>query len=203
MPWSPHNVSWACAVAIRAKAAGDVLEAGVFRGASFRHLLRSRPSTAHAWGVDSFRGMGKPGKHDHAPNGASPYPEGKFDVGGAALLREELRGAGYKGFTLVEGYVPEVLGRLGQIRRLAVAYLDLDHYRPTLFAARWIWDRLSPGGVILFDDFLSTQRDRLATRAAVEFMRSRPSRINVLWPPGNPPHQVAVQKRMERHARRP
>lgn len=37
--------------------------------------------------------------------------------------------------------------------RISMLYIDVDLDRPTYFALKYFWDRILPGGVILFDEF--------------------------------------------------
>lgn len=37
--------------------------------------------------------------------------------------------------------------------RISMLYIDVDLDRPTYFALKYLWDRILPGGVILFDEF--------------------------------------------------
>lgn len=37
--------------------------------------------------------------------------------------------------------------------RISMLYIDVDLDRPTYFALKFLWDRILPGGVILFDEF--------------------------------------------------
>jgi len=37
--------------------------------------------------------------------------------------------------------------------RISLLYIDVDIDRPTYFAMKYLWDRILPGGVIIFDEF--------------------------------------------------
>lgn len=37
--------------------------------------------------------------------------------------------------------------------RISMLYIDVDLDRPTYFALKFLWDRILPGGVVLFDEF--------------------------------------------------
>jgi hypothetical protein len=37
--------------------------------------------------------------------------------------------------------------------RISMIYIDVDLERPTYFALKYLWDRLLPGGIVLFDEF--------------------------------------------------
>jgi predicted O-methyltransferase YrrM len=53
---------------------------------------------------------------------------------------------------LVQGSVPEVLAQT-DIKLVAFVHIDMNCALPERAAFDFFWDRLSPGGVILFDDY--------------------------------------------------
>jgi len=48
----------------------------------------------------------------------------------------------------IPGYVEENPGF-----RISMLYIDVDLERPTYFALKHLWDRILPGGVVIFDEF--------------------------------------------------
>lgn len=56
-----------------------------------------------------------------------------------------------------------------KIAEICFAHIDLDHYQPTAETAQWCFERLVPGGVIVFDDYFPG-RTILATPAIEEFL---------------------------------
>lgn len=52
----------------------------------------------------------------------------------------------------VETSIPEFLEKNPGFR-ISLLYIDVDLDRPTYFSLKYLWDRILPGGVILFDEF--------------------------------------------------
>lgn len=68
----------------------------------------------------------------------------------------------------VGSFVPEIFHSV-KIAEICFAHIDLDHYQPTAETAQWCFERLVPGGVIVFDDYFPG-RTILATPAIEEFL---------------------------------
>jgi hypothetical protein len=62
---------------------------------------------------------------------------------------------------IVQGVVPEVLPSTG-IGRVAFLHLDMNCAYPERAALEYFWERLSPGGVVLFDDYAYFGNETLA-----------------------------------------
>lgn len=61
-----------------------------------------------------------------------------------------------KKYILIKGDVEETLPEFINKNpgfRAALIYIDVDIERPTYCALKYLWDRLLPGGIILFDEF--------------------------------------------------
>jgi O-methyltransferase len=127
---------------------GDVVECGVFRGGTA--LLEAKIVQKYDTGnrslhlFDSFEGMGTttPGidrfqAGDFSRNSAgevaqllSPYPFVQFHVGFMPITFEGLR-----------------------LERVAWAHIDVDIYQSVHDCIRFLYPRLVPGGVMVFDDY--------------------------------------------------
>jgi predicted O-methyltransferase YrrM len=53
---------------------------------------------------------------------------------------------------IIEGAVPETLAQVNA-RRIAYLHLDMNNPKPETAALRYFWDKLTPGAVILLDDY--------------------------------------------------
>ena len=145
---------------------GDFAEIGVLAGETFIPLAAEAAKAgriAHA--VDSFRGMGKP-----LPQDGEGYPEGRFDVGGPGELQSRLDALGLRKATRVHaGFVPSILTELKD-SRFAFVHIDLDHYLPTKQALNFVWERMSPGGVMICHDYFP-EKNQLASLAYKEWQK--------------------------------
>jgi len=68
------------------------------------------------------------------------------------LSRVRANFAQWENVILVQGSVPEILEKTG-IGAVAFVHIDMNCALPERAAFEFFWDLLSPGGVILFDDY--------------------------------------------------
>ena len=126
---------------------GDVAEFGCWRGATtslFAKRLRRTSKTVYAF--DSFQGF------DEAMQREKGLRSGY--KGSRAELEAQLEIAGVRdGVVIVEGDICETLKTMDPPMRLSFALMDCDVYEPTAAALAWVHKRLSPGGIILFDQY--------------------------------------------------
>ena len=59
-------------------------------------------------------------------------------------------------FILIEGDVEQTLPKFKSENpgfRISLLYIDVDIERPTYNALKYLWDRVVPGGIIVFDEY--------------------------------------------------
>jgi hypothetical protein len=145
-----HPAKLARAVADVVDVPGDFAEIGVYQGGTFRHLVaHAREQERMSYAFDSFSGMADPGLFD-----GKDYPRGRFDVGGPEAFMKLMDALGIERewYAIGAGYVPRCFEGFEDVK-IALAYLDLDHFEPTARALPWAWERLSPGGILICDDY--------------------------------------------------
>lgn len=153
------NIQFCVETAIREKVPGDVIETGVWRGGAcifMRAILKAHGDTERAvWLADSFAGL--------PPPDAGTYPA---DVGDPhhtfgdylAVSRQEVE-ENFRRYDLLDGQVRFLEGWFkdtlpkAPINRLAVLRLDGDMYESTTQALESLYDRVSPGGFVIIDDY--------------------------------------------------
>jgi O-methyltransferase len=136
---------------------GDLIETGVWRGGAciyMRAVLKAHGvHDRKVWVADSFQGL--------------PTPDGRYaaDVGDQfhtfrelAITVEEVK-ENFRRYELLDeqvdflvGWFAETLGT-APIERLAVLRLDGDMYSSTVDALEPLYDKLSPGGFVIVDDY--------------------------------------------------
>ena len=145
------------------KITGDIAELGVWHGTTFMpmaELAKQDGRVIHA--VDSFEGMAAGTQLD-----GGEYREGALGVGGSTVFRH--LAIGYGGtIEIHEGFVPDILSELDSTQ-FAFVHLDLDQYLPTLEALRYLWPRMSVGGVLCCHDWWP-DKDVLASGAMKTWM---------------------------------
>ena len=141
---------------------GHIFELGVYKGASlvrfcaFRDALENDCSRK-ILGFDAF---GEFPTNKIKVQDDLAFIEKFEDAGGHGLGEEEVENVllskGFENFKLMKGNVfdtiPEYLSKNPETR-LALLHLDLDVKEPTDFALELLYERMVPGGIIVFDDY--------------------------------------------------
>jgi hypothetical protein len=125
----------------RAPAEGLVLEFGVEKGASLRHLARLTPRTVH--GFDSFEGL--PGDW-----GGTKETQGAFSLRGRL---PKVPGNARLHVGWFDQTLPGFLAADGQA--CALIHVDCDIYASTVSIFRALQNRIGPGTVIVFDEYFN------------------------------------------------
>lgn len=158
---------------------GAVVECGVYKGASiarfasFRDLIENNHSRT-IYGLDAFGAFPTSGVKSKADQ---DFIDRFETAGGAGIsietLQQTLSEKGFSNIELIKGDVfntiPELLQRAPHLR-IAFLHLDMDVYEPTKFAIEQFLPHMTPGGMIVFDDYNSVEG---ATRAADELCQSQ------------------------------
>lgn len=61
-----------------------------------------------------------------------------------------------KKYSLIQGDIEETMPKFIEENpgmRISLLYFDFDLERPTYYGLKYLWDRLLPGGIILFDEY--------------------------------------------------
>lgn len=128
------------AVAACEKTAGDMAEAGVYRGGTAAIMLAaSARKRLHLF--DTFAGL--------------PHGEGRFRAGEWSGSVEDVSRnlAEWEGrFELHRGFFPDSARGLEDLR-FSFVHLDLDLYDSTIAALEWFWPRIAKGGILLSHDY--------------------------------------------------
>jgi O-methyltransferase len=137
---------------------GARAECGVLGGTSA--LIACRAARAHdpAFSgaglhlIDSFEGLGEPTEEDRFGDGARTAKSLQKGAYAARLEIAQAALAGFSGVSFHKGWIPEVLGTLPE-STWAFVHIDVDLYAPSYGALSYFHPRLSPGGVIICDDY--------------------------------------------------
>jgi O-methyltransferase len=147
---------------------GDFVECGVWRGGSSmlaaHTFAHAGVTDRHIWLYDTFSGMPQPGESDVDWAGrpaadvmAGDDPVAAELVTAAASLDEVKRALAlieypYERLHFVEGLVEETIpGEAPD--QIAILRLDTDWEASTRHELKHLWPRLSPGGVLIIDDY--------------------------------------------------
>ena len=128
---------------------GAMAECGCFEGASAYFMAKECPQTElHLF--DSFAGLSTPQTQDTMSGAGVPYWKQ-----GDLSAREQVLFERLKEFSQIKvhkGWIPE---RFPAVEKLGfrLVHIDVDLYQPTLDSLVFFYPRLSPGGVIVIDDY--------------------------------------------------
>ena len=155
---------------------GDIVECGVWRGGSMQAvaltLLEQGETTRRLHLFDTFEGMSAPTELDRRTDGTPAEVllrehDKDHRVWGVAGIEDVTAGMSETGYPselvdyhqgMVEHTIPAQAPD-----RIAVLRLDTDWYESTAHELEHLWDRLSPGGVLIVDDYGDWDGARLAT----------------------------------------
>ena len=149
---------------------GDIAELGVFKGlglltwANFLEIHCIGDRTKTVWGFENWEGFSQMCKED-----GEQLPDSHKIIGGfsPAEYREELLNAigifdsdrfipQKPRIKFIEGDIKETALRFIEEHvgvRFSLIHFDCDLYAPTKAALEAFWDRLSRGGIMLFDEY--------------------------------------------------
>ncbi|CEQ21188.1 CalS11 [[Clostridium] sordellii] len=163
---------------------GEVLEFGVYKGASiirfatYRELLENTYSRK----IIGFDIFGEFPKTDNDDN--NKFIQRFEEQGGNGISKEALedfiKHKNINNIELIKGNIfdtlDEFLEKNKQIK-ISLLHLDLDVYKPTKFILEKLYERMVPGGIIVFDDYGTVKG---ATDAIDEFLKEKNKKIEKL-----------------------
>jgi len=156
MEWRFHVALWVAGAALRT--AGDFVECGVnagFVSSGIMQYLDWKRVAKQFYLIDTFSGPVL------AQYSAEEVLEGRKSIAEEAVSRgayvtdlERVRAnyAEWPNTRIVAGAIPDVLPSAG-INSVAFLHLDMNCAYPERAALEFFWDRLSPGGLALLDDY--------------------------------------------------
>jgi O-methyltransferase len=148
---------------------GDFAECGVYRGGTARleaEVLREFAPEKRLHLFDSFEGM--PPTRGREVDG---YRQGDFGDTSLDEVRAFL--GGFDNVDFHPGFIPGTLEAVTD-RRFAFVHIDVDIYESTRDALEFFYDRLSPGGVMICDDYGFVPLREAARKAVDDVLRERP-----------------------------
>ena len=148
---------------------GCIVECGVGRGSSFftwsrlMEIFCPNDRQRRVYGFDWFEGL-KFNPQDGRPVESSHYVEGGWSAGAAvdeirqlvSIVNEDNIISKSVRCKLIEGDVEETIPKFLDENpglRIALLHLDMDMYKPTKAALKYLYPRVINGGVVVFDEY--------------------------------------------------
>ena len=153
---------------------GDTVECGVLRGESSMIIMKCTQGTDKVHHIfDSFEGLSEVASED-AVQDQSFYQWQENDLSVSKEIVEENL-AQFQRKKLYRGWIPDRF-RDVEDRKFSLVHIDVDLYQPTLDAISFFYERVSPGGMIVCDDY-GSEACPGAYQAVNEFMADKAEHV--------------------------
>lgn len=129
---------------------GDILEVGVWRGGTASVIggaAKACGIDATLYLADTFSGVVKAGEKDTA------YKGGEHADASLDMVESVLRRTGVSRYEILCGIFPERTAAAIEGHKFRLCHIDVDVYKSAQDVFDWIWPRLSPMGIVVFDDY--------------------------------------------------
>jgi hypothetical protein len=172
--WRVHVALWAASTASRA--AGDFVECGVNAGVVSSAIMQSldwRNSGRRFYLIDTFSGpVFSQYSRQEIDRGRDLAAKSALAAGAYVTDIERVRAnfAEWPNALVVRGTVPDVFATLN-FGAVAFLHLDMNCALPEKAALEFFWSRLSPGGIVLLDDYTYFGHD--SQREAIDSVSAR------------------------------
>ncbi|WP_205097923.1 TylF/MycF/NovP-related O-methyltransferase [Candidatus Nitrosotenuis uzonensis] len=174
---------------------GDIVECGIGRGRSLliisainEILDENEGGKRHIFGYDSFEGFPEPSEEDSSPRNPqkgewSSSPSGKYQYTVDFIKKILIEGGSYSDdrITLVKGFFDDSLLHHPS-RPIALLHIDADLYKSYATVLRLLYEKVSSGGIIIFDDFTSNSKVESfpgARQAVKEFLKDNFTNLQI------------------------
>jgi len=143
---------------VKADIAGDFVECGVYKGGSIMAialaLIRENCSHRNLYLYDTFCGMTEPTEVDVDFHGQHPTKWAEWAIAPMAEVKAAVHSTGYppERVHFVKGRVEDTLPAHAP-KAICLLRLDTDWYESTRHELVHLFPRLSPGGVLIADDY--------------------------------------------------
>ncbi len=129
---------------------GAILEVGVWRGGTGALSARQAADCKiieMVYLCDTFTGVVKASKRDHT------YQGGEHSDTSRRVAEKLTTSMGLGNTRILQGIFPEDTGHEVEQVSFRLCHIDVDVYESARNVNEWIWDRLVPGGLVIYDDY--------------------------------------------------
>lgn len=131
---------------------GDILEIGVWRGgtgALMAWKLQQQKQQSNIYLCDTFTGVVKAGAFDSCYTGGEHADTSREHV---ENLLSRLTPS-QNNIHILEGIFPEETGEIVKDNNFRLVHIDVDTYQSAQDILDFIWPKVSPGGIVVYDDY--------------------------------------------------
>lgn len=158
---------------------GDIVQCGVYRGASIGTLAllaKKIGVSKKIWGLDSFEGLPVASKHDTVKGVLAEKSTQEYwadtDVRRVEQLMKDIGVA--ESVRFIQGFYQETLPH-SPVATIALLILDCDLYQSYRECLQFLYPKVSPEGIIIFDEYYSPPYPG-ARKAIDEFLADKPEK---------------------------
>lgn len=129
---------------------GAILEVGVYRGGTGAIIAKAAEKSGIKTTVylaDTFTGVVKASKED------SRYKGGEHADTSEEKVKQLLRSLDIGNVEILKGIFPEDTAHLIKEEQFRFCHIDVDVYQSSKDILEWLWEKILPGGMIVFDDY--------------------------------------------------
>ena len=161
---------------LAAQVSGDVTEFGCYVGTTSVHLAERLKDTGRTlWLYDSFEGLPPKTSEDSSPAGEQ-FVTGELLATKKQLITN-LKQARVPMPRITKGWFSDLTD--SQVpQQVAFAFLDGDYYHSVKDPLKLIWQRLSPGSIVVVDDYANEALPG-AAKAVDEWLQGHQATIKV------------------------
>lgn len=141
--WRIHVLAWAAKNVLSRNIPGDFVECACYKGTSARIIcdyVDFKNSGCHYYLYDLFEHDESMAHHTMPEHGTTLFDQVKA------------RFSAFPNVTVTKGFVPEVLDEISP-SVISFLHIDLNNAPAEIGALERLFDRLSPGGILVLDDY--------------------------------------------------
>ena len=155
---------------------GDIVEFGCYVGTTSVPMAKRLAATDKKLYVyDSFEGLPEKTIEDQSPAGLQ-FKSGELAASKKQLIKN-FKQAGLTLPVINKGWFSEISNE--QVpQSICFAYLDGDYYLSVLDPLKLIWNKLSPGAIILVDDYANEALPG-ASKAVDHWLKTHPAKLKI------------------------
>jgi hypothetical protein len=139
---------------------GEIIECGASRcGTSMIMInhLRARGSDQKVYACDSFEGFDREELQREKQMGLTTISDKAFTSTSYSYVLNKIHRLGYEGSIIpIKGYFEQTLPSLPADLKFSFIFIDCDLKDSMMYCAETLWPRLTPAGILAFDDYLSS-----------------------------------------------
>lgn len=128
---------------------GDILEVGVWRGGTGAILAKASETSLRTavYLADTFEGVVKATEND------TVYRGGEHSDTSQEEVQSLLNAVNAKNYKLLKGIFPDDFVNEINIEKIKLCHIDVDTFLSAKDIFEYAWEKLSVGGVVVFDDY--------------------------------------------------